>query len=83
VRRKRLPLRHWAAEQVEVVGSAQSDEAVDVRIVGNRAYQTDLYDRLSGFVWGSIPLLLLPGLLIAVVVRRRRAGSLADPQSPA
>jgi hypothetical protein len=42
------------AEQVKVVGSAERDEAVDVRIVVNRAYQTDLYDRLSGFVRGEL-----------------------------
>lgn len=70
------------AEQVKVIGSAERDEAVDVRIVGNRAYQTDLYNRLSGFVGGSL-LLLLPGLLtVVIVVRRRRAGRLSDPQTP-
>jgi hypothetical protein len=70
------------AEQVELVGGARPDEAVDVRIVGNRAYPTDLYNRFSGFVWASISLVLVPGLLIAVVVRRHRAGRLSDPPTP-
>jgi hypothetical protein len=60
------------AERVEVIGWAHPDEAVDVRIVGNRAYQTDLFNRFSGFIWPTIPLVLLSGLLIVVRRRRRR-----------
>lgn len=70
------------AEQVEVVGAADRDEGVDVRIVGNRAYQTDLYNRLSGLVGGSLLLLVLPGLLIVVIVIRRHGGRVSDRQSP-